>query len=146
MLDAICPANIQKRLWSDIFFAYSSLKKDYSVFMKHCLESADAFKRVINRPPGETYIERSGETIILENNTSKFNKKGTEIFSTSKYLTNTINLPPCPFHKCASKRLENFIKDFLDASSDQKFEKLTEFYKDKPSKSTRSKTAPKSEL
>lgn len=84
IINAIRPANLQKLLRSNTSFTFSSLKKGYPGFMKHCLESADAFGRVTNRPLGKSFIERIGVINKIENNTLKFRKKVTEKSSASK--------------------------------------------------------------
>lgn len=51
IIEAVKPRSLQTRTTSDLQFAQSALKRDFTGFLKHCLESVLAFNRICNEPP-----------------------------------------------------------------------------------------------
>lgn len=126
---------------SRYFYCFFITLKNFLGFKKHFLESVGAFNCVTNKQQRNTFIGGTGVIVKLESYVSNFNRKGSEKVSKAKYLTNRDNLLHCPSENCASKELKHCIEYCLDTSTEQQVEKRMKFYKDKPSKNTRSQTA-----
>lgn len=150
VLSAIRPKSLQDRLKSDLEFARTDCRKDFTKFMKHAVKLADAFQLLDNGPKhGKTKVSRtdgkpgrggsSSKPTSTPASTSRSDGKRRSHLEKSKG-----SLPDCPFHACSATGEKHLIKNCPKASSEEKSKMLDELrsskYRDGPSRSTRSQT------
>ena len=150
VLSAIRPLTLQRRLDDDLQFAHTNLRKDFSAFMDHAIDVAEAYQKV----QGDATRQRHQLNIPRVNRKSAITQQHSSHAKTSNNVIkgrespdsgpkNKKPLPPCPFHVCKAKGLRHWINDCRNSSFEEKNQMRKEFARLKsaagPSLSTRSR-------